>query len=195
MFAQSVGILPTHFDISAILHLLCCRPEFPPPLYPSLFSRISATMLVRRCLHRWYCLPSPLSRIDNMPSGWQLFPVNIFPVRYHHYNPFRYLRLPTSQLLPSHISSAAVSIPVVLHLLHHARPPLSSSLTLSTIPTSRVSVAVLIVLFSIVLCTSPLLFFYLLQLDLILALHRSVLHCLICSAPHYFSDSLIWSSH
>ena len=31
----------------------------------SLLSRISATVLVRRCLHRWPCLPPPLSRSNN----------------------------------------------------------------------------------------------------------------------------------
>ena len=37
-------------------------------------------------------------------------------------------------MFPYHISSAAVSIPVVLHLRHSARLPLSSPLTMSAIP-------------------------------------------------------------
>ena len=94
-------------------------------------------------------------------------------------HPFLHLRCPTSHLLPSHISSAAVSIPAVLHLLHRSCPLLSSPLTFSDIPTSCVSVAVLIAFSSIVPCTSPLLFIYLLRSDLLLALHCSVLHCLL----------------
>ena len=78
-----------------------------------------------------------------------------------------HLRCPTSHLLPSHISSVAVSIPVVLNAFHRAHPPLSSPLTLSFSPTSRVSVAVLITLSSIIPFTSPLFFVYLLLLDLI----------------------------
>ena len=111
-----------------------------------------------------------------MPSGLQLLPVGIFPVPCRPYNPFRHLRRPIPHLFPSHISSVAVSIPVVLHLLHRARPPLSSPLTLSAIPTSRVSVAVLITLSSIFPCTLTLLFVYLLWSDIILDLHRSALH-------------------
>ena len=52
IFAQSIAVLPTHFAISVIPHLICCRPASLPPPYPSLLSRISATMLVRCCLHR-----------------------------------------------------------------------------------------------------------------------------------------------
>ena len=37
---------------------------------PHLLRRlISVTMFVCRCLHRWPCLPSPLSRSDDIPSG------------------------------------------------------------------------------------------------------------------------------
>ena len=51
IIAQSVVVLPTHFAISVVPHLICCRPTSPPPPYPFIFSRISATMLIRRCLH------------------------------------------------------------------------------------------------------------------------------------------------
>ena len=52
IFDQSVAVFPTHFAISVVSHLICCHPTSPPPPYPFLLSRISATILVRRCLHR-----------------------------------------------------------------------------------------------------------------------------------------------
>ena len=52
IFAQSVAVLPTHFSISVVSHLIWYRPTSPPPPYPSILSQISATVLVRRCLHR-----------------------------------------------------------------------------------------------------------------------------------------------
>ena len=161
MFSQSVAVLTTFFAFSVVPHLFCCRPASPTTPYLSLLSRISATVLIRWCLTRWSCMPSPLSQMNNTPSGWQSFPVDICPLCRRPYNPFRHVRSHTSHLLPFHISSATVSIPVVVHLLHHARPPLSSPLTLSAICTSCVSVAVLITLSTIVPCTLPLLFIYL----------------------------------
>ena len=71
---------------------------------------------------------------DNTPSGWWSFPVNIFPERHRPSDPFLHLRYPTSCMLPSHISSVAVSIPVFPYLRHPSCPPLSSPLTLSAIP-------------------------------------------------------------
>ena len=50
IFSQYVAILPTHFATSVIPHLFCCRPASPLPSYPYILSRISATVLVRRCL-------------------------------------------------------------------------------------------------------------------------------------------------
>ena len=129
-----------------------------------------------------------------MPSGWQSFPVDVCPVYRRPYNPFLHLCSPTYHMLMYHISSAAVSIPVVLHLRHRARPPMSSQLTLAAIPTSHVSVAALIAFSFIVPCTLPLFFVYLLQSDILFALRRSILHCLICYDPHWFSHSPIWSS-
>ena len=131
IFLQSFSALPTHFSISVIPHLFCCRPASPLLPYLSLLSIISSTVIVRHCLHRWPCLPSPLSRISTLP-------------------------------------------------------PLSSY---------RVSVAVLIVLSSIVTCTSPPLFVYLLRSDILLALRRSVLHYLLLSAPPHVSHYMLWSSH
>ena len=55
--------------------------------------------------------------------------------------------------------------------------------------TYSVSVAVLITLSSIPPCNSPKMFVYLLGSDLLLALRRSILHCLIRYALHYFSHS------
>ena len=52
IFSQSEPILTTHFAISVVPHLICCHPTSPPPSYLSLFSCISSTVLVRRCLHR-----------------------------------------------------------------------------------------------------------------------------------------------
>ena len=68
-----------------------------------------------------------------MPSGWQLFPVNICPVHCHPFNRFLHLCRPTSHLFLSHISYSAVSIHVAPYLCHHARSTLSSPLTLSAI--------------------------------------------------------------
>ena len=51
IFSQSVAVLPTHFDISVVPHIICCRPTSPPPSYPFLVYRISATMIVLCCLH------------------------------------------------------------------------------------------------------------------------------------------------
>ena len=130
---QSVSGLSTHFAISVVPHLFCCRPTSPPLPYPYLLSRISDTMLVRHFPHRWSCIPSPLSRSDDTSSGWQSFTVNICPVHCRPYNPFFHIRCPKSHLLPSHISFAAIYIHVVLHLLHRACPLMSSPLTLSAI--------------------------------------------------------------
>ena len=51
IFSQSVAVLPTHFTISAVPHIICCHPTSHPPPYPYLLSCISAIILVRRCLH------------------------------------------------------------------------------------------------------------------------------------------------
>ena len=52
IFSQSVAVLPTHFVISVVPHLLCCHTSSSPPPYPSLLSCISATVILRHCLHR-----------------------------------------------------------------------------------------------------------------------------------------------
>ena len=82
--------------------------------------------------------PSFTSRLsyqsENTPSGWQSFPVDICPVYRRPSNPFLHICHPTSHLLPSHISSTAVTIPSVPHLRHRALPPLSSPLTFSFTP-------------------------------------------------------------
>ena len=52
IFSQSVAVLTTHFSISVVPHLICCRPTSPLPPYLSLLSCISATVLVRRCICR-----------------------------------------------------------------------------------------------------------------------------------------------
>ena len=79
-------------------------------------------------------LPPRLSyRIDDTPLGCQSFPVNICPVRCRTSNPFCHLCRPTSLLLSNRMSSTSVSILVVSHLFHHARPPLSLPMTLSDI--------------------------------------------------------------
>ena len=143
-----------------------------------------------------------------MPSGCQSFSVHICPVQCRPSDPFRHLRCPTYHLLPSHISSTAVSIHVVPHLCHHARLLLSSPLTLSSVPiilhlqrasilSSHVSVVVLIALSSIVLCTSPSLFVYLLRIRYS---PRSMSFCTTLLAPLFskiiFSlSSLIFSLH
>ena len=51
IFTRSVAVIPTHFSIFVVPHLICCRPASPPPPYPSLVSRIYATIFVHRCLH------------------------------------------------------------------------------------------------------------------------------------------------
>ena len=67
IFAQSVAVLSTHFSISVVPQLICCRPTSPTPPYPFLLSRISTTMLVRCCLHRQPCMPYLLSCISDSP--------------------------------------------------------------------------------------------------------------------------------
>ena len=91
-------------------------------------------MLVRSFLHLWPCLKSPLSRSDDTPSGWYSFPVDILLVRCRPSNSFSHLRCPVSLLFPSHISSVAVSIHIVPHILRRACLLLSSPLNLSAIP-------------------------------------------------------------
>ena len=100
IFSQSIAILPTNFAISVAPHLFYCRPASSPPSYPSLLSRISATVLFRP--ERRYAL--------------RLVVV-----------PFRYFSSPSPSLQPispsplSHKSSVAVP-----HLLrrsiHHCCP-------------------------------------------------------------------------
>ena len=58
IFSQSVAVLTTHFAISVVSHLICCRPTSPLPPYQSLLSCISSTVLVRSCLHLWTCILS-----------------------------------------------------------------------------------------------------------------------------------------
>ena len=71
-------------------------------------------------------------------------------------------------------------------ILTSTAPPWSSS---------WVSVAVLIALSSIITCTLPPLFVYLLQSYILIDLRRYVLYCLLHSNPHYFYHSLLRSSH
>ena len=75
IFAQSVAVLTTHFSISVVPHLICCRPTSTPLPYPYLLSCISSTVIVHRCLHRWYCLPSlpPVSLLQSLSNYLPLF--------------------------------------------------------------------------------------------------------------------------
>ena len=165
---------------------------------------------VSKCIPNFRADPYSPPRLsywsDDTPSGWYFFPVDIFPFRHRPSNPFLHIRRPTSLLLPSCISSAAVSIYVVPHIIRRASLPLSLPLTLSSIPIilnlHRVSifilprpVAFLIALSYIVPCTSPPLFVYLLWLYFLLAMCFSVLNWLLRSVPHYFSHCPLWSSH
>ena len=79
---------------------------------------------------------SPTPKLSDQRYALRLVVVTCryFPVRHCYSNPFRHLRRPTSLLLPSRISSSALLIPVVPHLCHRDRPPMSSPLTLSAIP-------------------------------------------------------------
>ena len=67
IFAHFIAVLPIHFAISAVPHIICCRPTYPLPPYPFMLSCISATIIVRSCLQRWPCLPSLLSCISTVP--------------------------------------------------------------------------------------------------------------------------------
>ena len=92
---------------------------------------------VSKCIPN-YCadmsFPPRLSYWSNdKPSGYYSFSANICPVRHRSFNIFNHIHLPTSLLLPSHISSAFISIYVVPFLHHHARLMLSSPLTLYAI--------------------------------------------------------------
>ena len=151
---------------------------------------------VSKCIKNRHAGPSSppcLSYWRNgMPSGWYLFPVNICPVRHRPYNPFRHLRRPTSILLLYRISATILSRRCLNHW-HYLPYLLSWISTAPQLLSSRVSVALLITLSSIVPCTSPPLSIYLLWSDLLPTLRFSILHCLIRSAPHYFSNSSLWS--
>ena len=106
----------------------------------------------------------------------------------------------TASPLPLYPSSciSIAAFPVVPHLHRHklclpyslyrifTAPPLSSS---------NVSVAVLIVLSSIVLCTLLPLFLYLLRSDLLLNNFHSELHQSLHSDLHYLYHYPIWYSH
>ena len=63
-----------------------------------------------------------------------MFPVDIFTFRRLPYNPFFHLRRPTHHMLPYHISSAALSIPIFPHIHNCTRQPLPPPLILSVIP-------------------------------------------------------------
>ena len=184
-FFQPISPYPSsHISYIAVLYLLrrrrntCCPASPPPCFYASIFT---ADLV---------CHPHYLRATIRPQFGSR--PLSIFPSPLQSFQAI-------SPSPSSHISSAAISIPVVPHLCHHAHPPLSSPLTLYAIPivlhlhrdsqllSSRLSVAVLIALSSIVPCTSPPFFFYLLRSDILLYLRCSVLHCLLLSASHYFS--------
>ena len=133
--------------------------------------------------------------INDTPSGWYSLPVDIFLVRRRPSYPFFHLRCPISLMLPSRISSAAVSIPVVPHLCHCSRPPLSSPLivsAISIIPHFHYASIVILprlccsphciifhrsVYFSAVVSLTSLIGYF-------LALCRSVPHCLLRSDAH-----------
>ena len=135
-----------------------------------------------------------------------MFPVKIRLVCRRSSNPFCHLCRPKSLLFPSRISSATVSIHIVPHLLHPARPLPSSTLTLSAIPIilhlHRSSIFILLrlccgphhIIFHLPVYFSAV-FVYLLRSDLILALRCSSLHFLLHFAPHYFSHYLLCCSH
>ena len=125
-------------------------------------------------------------------------PCKYFPVRRRSSNQFRHLRRPISLLLLFRISSASVYIPIVPHLCHSSHLPLSSLLTLSSIPIIPHLHRASIVILPRLCCGSrciifhchvyfAVVFFYLLGSDLLLALPFFVLHLLIHSAPHFFS--------
>ena len=160
----------SHISYIAIPHLLCrhihtCCPTYPTPCLSAAVSTADPIC------HTHYPGATRLPQVGSCS-------LSIFAQSVLH------IRRPTYHLFLSHISSAVVSIPVVLHIRHRSCPPLYSPLTLSAIPTSRVFVTVLIVLYSIVLCTSPSLFFYLLRSYLLLDLRCSELHFFLCSDPH-----------
>ena len=106
---------------------------------------------------------------------------------------------PTSPPLPYPSLLSCISATVIVRRCLQQRPclppPLSCISAAPPLSSSRVSVAVLILLSLIVPCTLLPLFVYLLRSDIILALRRSVLHWLLRSDPHYFSHSPLWYSH
>ena len=116
---------------------------------------------------------------------------------------FCHLHHPTSVLLPSCISSAILSIPIVPHLRHRARPPLYSPLTLpaiSIIP--HIHRASVVVLPCLCCGPHPIIFHRPVYFAAVVCLISRIgyspwseLFCTTLIAPHYFSHSLLWSSH
>ena len=93
--------------------------------------------------------------------------------------PYLYCRCPCCPKSTTSRSSVAR-----IQLQPYLKFPLSRISTAPPLSSSRVSVAVLIVLSSIVPCTSSSLFVCLLGSDLLLALRCSALNCLLRSDPH-----------
>ena len=154
-----------------------------------MLSRISTTMIFLFCLHHWFFLPPPISWSNNTPSGWQLFPIDVCPVCCHPYNPFRHLIRPTYHMLPSHLSSTALNIPVVLNLRHRVLPrSVSFCNTLLVLICSTL-------LFSLSALIFSLQFYFLFWKNSSLSPWYSC-SAMICHVFHYFSSLCsdpIWS--
>ena len=127
-----------------------CPLPFLQPILPTPLSHISSVavphirfwciipVVLDLCHHSHPLLSSPLIfySIPIIPEQWYALRLVVVSCQYlsvgcHTSNPFHHLFRPTSHLLPSKIFSNA--IPVVLHIRQHARPMMSSLLTLSTI--------------------------------------------------------------
>ena len=190
---------PSHISSVAILHILCrrinpCCPTSPPPCLTT--SVFTADLLCHIHYPGAMIHPEVGSRFLSIVSQ----SISALPTRFAISVVLHLICCrPTSPPPPYPFVLSRISTTMtVWRCFHHWRCMPSLLFCISTAPpllSYRVSVAVFIALSSIVPCTLPPLFFYLLQSDILLLLQRSVIHCLIRSVPHYFYCYPLWSSH
>ena len=166
--------MPSWSSASVFTSDLICHPYYPgATIHPQVVSR--SLLIFAQCIA---VLPTHLA-ISVVPHLICCHPTSLPP--------------PYSSLL--YRISTNVLVRRSLHSLTCLTSLLSYIFTAHPLLSSRFSVAVLITLFSIIPCTSPPLFVYLLQSGLLLSLRCYILHCLLRFAPHYFSHSPFWYLH
>ena len=189
LFFQPISPSPSsHISSVAVPHLLrrlihlCCPASPPPCLSAAVFT---ADLIYHTHYPGATICPQVGSRsLSKFSQSVAVLPTHLAIYVIPHIICCRTKSPPPlyPSLLP-HISSTTLvrrclycwpCLPYLLFCISTVHPLLSS----------RISVVILITLSSIVLCTSPPLFVYLLRSDILLALRCSILHYLLRSAPH-----------